>query len=74
MVGDSILNGIEERGLSKKHRVRVRPHSVANSEDLTDHIKPIIRRKPDALIMDIGTNDLAYNIDTVKLLKTLSSQ
>ena len=70
VVGDSILNGIEEKGLSKKHRVRVRPHSGANSEDLTDHIKPIIRRKPDALIIHIGTNDLTSNIDTVKQLKS----
>ena len=71
VVGDSILNGIEEKGLSKKHRVRVRPHSGANSEDLTDHIKPIIRRKPDALIIHIGTNDLTSNIDTVKQLKSI---
>ena len=70
VVGDSILNGIEEKGLSKRHRVRVRPHPGANSEDLTDHIKPIIRRKPDALIIHIGTNDLTSNIDSVKQLKS----
>ena len=41
IVGDSILNGIKERGLSGQHHVRVRAHPGAASLDLADNIRPI---------------------------------
>ena len=59
IVGDSILNGINEKGLSRNGNiVKVRPHPGVTSEDLIDHIKPVSRRKPDIVVLHIGTNDL----------------
>ena len=69
IVGDSILNGIKERGLSGKHHVRVRAHPGATSLDLVDHIKPIARRKPDIVIIHCGTNDLTNSVDTEEYAK-----
>ena len=65
IIGDSILNGISEYGLNKNHDVKVRPHSGATSQDIKDHIKPIIRRKPDLIIIHAGTNDLTKGCNTV---------
>ena len=66
IIGDSILNGISENGLNKRHDVKVRPHSGATSQDIKDHIKPIIRRKPDLIIIHAGTNDLTKGCNTVE--------
>eukprot|EP00794_Sanderia_malayensis_P000912 gene912-217_t len=66
IIGDSILNGISEYGLNKSHDVIVHPHSGATSQDIKDHIKPIIRRKPDLIIIHAGTNDLTQECNTVE--------
>ena len=69
MVGDSILNGINKKGLSKKrHIVKVRSHPGATSEDLVDHIKPVARRKPDMVILHVGTNDISNDVKTLDKL------
>ena len=69
IVGDSILNGINEKGLSRNDDiVKVRPYPGATSEDLIDHIKLVTRRKPDIVVLHIGTNDSTNGITTqVKL-------
>ena len=74
VVGDSILNGINENGLSKnakKHNVKVRAHPGATSRDLIDHIKPVARRKPSLIVVHVGTNDITNNVDTEEMLQTL---
>ena len=46
IVGDSLLNGINENGMKKlNHNVKVRNHPGATTEDIIDHIKPILRKK-----------------------------
>ena len=74
IVGDSMLNGLKEVGFRKlKHDVKIRPHPGANTEDLVDHIKPILRRKnPDILIVHGGTNDLTSDGETTKNLETIN--
>ena len=73
IVGDSILNGIYEEGLQKSHNVRVKPHSGATTTDIVDYLKPVIRKKPDCIIIHAGTNDLTNNeqIDTLANFKTM---
>ena len=61
--GDSIVNGFENNGLSdKNHATNVKSFSGATSIDMIDFVKPIIAKKPDALLLHIGTNDLSKNI------------
>ena len=47
-------------GLSNKckHRFRIKPYRGAISEDLIDHIRPTLRRKPDVIAIHIGTNGI----------------
>ena len=49
--------------------MKVRPHPGATSEDLIDHIKPVARRKPDTVVLHIGTNDLTNDINTPEKLQ-----
>ena len=63
LTGDSLLSGISENGLQSKHNVKSRPHSGASSEDMVDFIKPYLRKKPDAIILHCGTNDLTKGVD-----------
>ena len=69
VIGDSLLNGIDDRGLCKHHNVKVRPHPGATTRDIADHVKPVARRKPDMVIIHCGTNDFTNDVDTTKHLK-----
>ena len=69
IVGDSMLNNINSRGISKTHKINVLNVSGLKSDDIRDHLNPSIRRKPDAIICHVGTNDIAENIDTAKNLQ-----
>ena len=72
IIGDSMLNNINERGLSKNNNVRVRNHRGSTSEDLKDFANPIIKRRPDVLVIHIGSNDLGKdNIDTIQNIQTI---
>ena len=64
LVGDSILNGINENGISNTHHVSVRRCPGDSSKDLVDHVKPIIRKKPDLILVHFGTNDVTNGINT----------
>ena len=73
VIGDSILNGIEERGHSKNHNVKVRPYPGATTKDIVDHVKPVARKRPDMLLIHCETNDITNNIDFSKHLKEIVS-
>ena len=58
IVRDSMINGIDEKRLSQKFdNVKVFHFSGARIEDLNHYIVPIIKNKPDYLILHVGTND-----------------
>ena len=66
IIGDSLLNGINENGLKKLSNddVKLKCHRGVTSEDLSDYLKPVIRKNPDVVIIHCGTNDLQNDIDT----------
>ena len=43
----------------------------ATSEDIIQKIKPVIKKKPDLIIIHIGTNDVTKNVDTIINLQTI---
>ena len=73
IVGDSMLNGIQERGLNKDSNVKIklRKYPGASSMDLLDHIKPSLRREPDQIILHAGTNDISNDINYLKNVKKI---
>ena len=59
ILGDSMINCQDEVRHSNENRiVRVRSFPGAATEDILDHCKPIARKKPDIIILHVGTNDL----------------
>ena len=71
IIGDSILNNIAPHGISQKGNVTISNHSGATSEDIIEKIKPVIKKKPDLIIIHIGTNDVTKNVDTIINLQTI---
>ena len=58
IVGDSILTGIDEKRLSRNNQVvKVRDFRGATSDDLKHHLVPLLKKKPEHIILHIGTND-----------------
>ena len=73
IVGDFIVNGINEYGLANQHdEVVFKAHGGATTRDMVDYIKPVPRKKPDALILHTGTNDLTKGVDTISQLEEIS--
>ena len=70
IIGDSILNGLEEAGMQKDHNEKVRAHSGATTRDIVEHIKPVLRKRPSCIIIHSGTNDLTQGIDTIGNMKS----
>ena len=62
ILGDSIVKHVEvqrvQQSMQYKQRVYVKYFNGADIQDMTDFSKPIIRRKPDKVILHIGTNEI----------------
>ena len=68
LLGDSIISGIDQQRLSVKGRiVKVRSFPVATINDIFDYIKPLLKKAPDNVILDVGTNDAPNSISRVML-------
>ena len=57
MIGDSMVNGISEKGFSVNHK---------------DKLDDIIKEQPDDLIFHVGTNDLTNNVNLLNNVKKSS--
>ena len=72
VVGDSLLKHLPREDLSsKKNNVKVITHPRSTTEDMFDYFKPIAQRKPDALIIHTGRNDLTNGVNTIKKVRKL---
>ena len=71
LTGDSILNNISEKGLSKTHKVRVINFPGGTCEKITDQLNDRIKGKPDDLIVHVGTNDIANNGSLLNNVKNI---
>ena len=60
IAGDSLIGGLEAHKMSAKRSIKVRSFSGATVIDMVDYLKPLLRRKPDRLLLQIGTNDCPF--------------
>ena len=51
--------------------VNVRFHQGTTTEDIVDFITPVSRKKPDAVIIHAGTNDLTNGTNTMKQVRKI---
>ena len=56
IIGDSMIKGLAEKGISKN--VKVSPHPRCTTNDIKDHVKPILCKDPDAIIIHSENNDV----------------
>ena len=71
VVGDSMLNNINCRGLSKSKKVEVLNFSGATSADIADKMDDILEEKPKSVIVHVGTNDLTNDINLLNNVKKI---
>ena len=72
VVGDSLLNGINEKGLCKKDDVKVKIVPRGTTE--LDKIDRLVGRKPDCIIMYGDTKDITKGINTLNTVKKTESK
>ena len=44
-------------------------HPGCSLEDMVDYVKPGVRKKPDTLIIHVGTNDLTEDVNNTKKVR-----
>ena len=74
ITGDSILNNIEEKRLSRKFNVKVRAFPGADIRDMYDFLEPLLKKRPTYIVLHIGSNDstnrspddILYRLDALK--------
>ena len=60
IMGDSILYQIREDKLCKKDTIKVRCFPGAKFEDFYHYTIPLINKKPDRIVLHVGTNNTLY--------------
>ena len=61
IVGDSMVNGVEESKLSKTHHIRVQPIPGGKAEDIQQNLKDVLHEDLETLIFHAGTNNATTN-------------
>ena len=72
VVGDSLLNGIEESKLSKSRHIRVQPISGGKIEDIRSNLNDLLHADLLHIILHIGTNNAVTETPTEFFNKLLS--
>ena len=71
IIGDSMLNGLNDKGLCKNGNVITRKYPGCSTKDLIHHAIPTIEKKPEVIICHCGTNDITNKIDTIANYQTI---
>ena len=71
VIGDYMLNNINARRLSRSKKVDVLNFLGATNSDIVNEIDEVLKRKPESLIIHIGTNDLTNNINLLSDFKKI---
>ena len=58
ITGDSLLNGINEKGLSKDKHAKIKKFLGGTTETISGEVEELVKNKLDTLIVQAGTNDL----------------
>ena len=69
ITGDSMLNGIHEKRMSKNYRVKINSFPVGTSATILENIDQLVKSKSEFLIVHAGTNDLANGTNILNQVK-----
>ena len=68
--GDSAISGLIEKKISRNRKIKVRYFPGAKIKDMYHYVIPLLKKKPENIILHVGTNDAPYKSDT-DILKDL---
>ena len=66
-----MLNGFNERGLSKHQNVKIQNFPGGASETILDKVETLVAEKPDCIIIHAGTNDIMNGINSLNSVKKI---
>ena len=70
MIGDSMVKFVKSENLSDVNYIaNFRTNPGCTTEDIADYTKPIIKRKPDIILVHTDTNDLTNSVNTISKVK-----
>ena len=69
IIGDSMLNNINSRVLSKSKKVKVLNFPGTTSNDIVGKIDDVLNQKPESLIIHVGTNNVTNEISLLNNIK-----
>ena len=68
---DSMLNGINESGLSKYQNVKIQNFPGGTIETILDKVETLVAEKPDCIIIHAETNDIMNGINSLNSVKKI---
>ena len=71
ITSDSVISGIDEKKLSKKYPVNIRPFPGASADDMHHYLRSLLQKCSDTTILHVGTNNLVNEFFRVELDKIL---
>ena len=71
LTGDSMVNGISEKGLSVNHKIKIINFPGGTSEKILEKLDVIIKEKPDDLIVQVGINGITNNVNLLTKVKKI---
>ena len=74
ITGDSMLNGMHEKVMSKNYIVKVNNIPGGTSATILENIDQLVKTKPDCLIVHAGTNDLVNGTNLLNQAKKIVKQ
>ena len=76
IAGDSMIRGQKGWMMSRSKNINCNAHSEATCDDMEHYLNPILSRKPDHIILHVGTNDLRDSTptDVVDKIKKLTDK
>ena len=70
IVGDSMLGGVKEGLIGPRGNMKVRSFPGATLDDMIDYLRPLLRKKPDRVLLHAATND-AVNHGPDEIIKKI---
>ena len=74
LTGDSLVNGISEKGLTVNHKVKIVKFPGATSEMILEKLDDIIKEQPDDLIVHVGTNKVNFLTNVNKIFNKVCKE
>ena len=74
VTGDSMVKLLRSDEMSSvNNAVNVMKHPGSTTDDMVDYVRPVTRKKPDVIIMHVGTNDLTKGVNTMSKVRKIVS-